>query len=229
MQRQAIFFVGRPGSGKDEQARRLVDEYGFQPVPSSQLIDQEFKAHSDDPDVQNEMARNKAGLLNSPKFVAKLIMRFVESHAAEGAGFVFSGSPRTIEEAEVEIPAMQKLYGSENVILVMLVLDKEVARWRIEHRRICRAHKHPVPWTPETEKLTTCPIDGSELFVRPLDAPELVDTRFRKYEELTEPTLKIFEKYGVPFFPIDATKSIEAMHQDVAVAVERRQSAVSPQ
>lgn len=229
MQTKVIFLVGIPGAGKDEQAGRLVQEYGFRQVPSSQLIDEEFKAHPDDPEVQSEMARNKSGLLNSPKFVAKLIMRFVEQQAKEGATFVFSGSPRTIEEAEVEIPAMQRLYGVEGVILVMLVLDKEVARWRITHRRICRAHKHPIAWTPETEKLTACPIDGSELFVRPLDDPKLVDTRFKEYEEFTAPTLQVFEKYGVPFFVIDATKSIEGMHQDIAAAVERRQSAVSPQ
>lgn len=221
MQPKAIFFIGLPGAGKDEQARRLIEKYGFEQVPSSQLLQKKFDSNPNDPIIKHEIELNKSGKLNSGPFTADVVMEFVYPLAAQGKGFVFSGSPRTVAEAEVEIPAMQKVYGKENVILILLELSKEAARWRIEHRRICRAHKHPIPWTPETEKLTVCPIDGSELFVRPLDAPKLVDTRFKEYEELTEPTIPVFEANGVPIFRIDATKSIEEMHRDIVAVVER--------
>ncbi len=227
MKPQAVFFIGLPGSGKDTQAELLVKEYGFQQVPSSQLIQKKLDADPDDPVIKHEIELNKSGKLNSGPFVANIVMEFVEPRAKQGAGFVFSGSPRTVAEAEVEIPAMQRVYGTESVILILLELSKDEARKRIATRRLCRAHKHPIPWTAETEKLTACPIDGSELYVRPLDAPELVDTRFKEYAELTEPTIPVFEANGVPIFRIDAMKSIPTMHQDIVAAVERRQPAVS--
>lgn len=224
---QAVFFIGRPGSGKDTQAQLLMEEYGFEQVPSSQLIQKKFDADPNNPIIKYEIELNKTGKLNSGPFVAGIIMDFVQEQAPKGTGFVFSGSPRTVAEADVEIPAMQKVYGKDNVILILLVLDKDEARRRIITRRFCRAHKHPIPATPEFAHLTVCPQDGSELYVRPLDDPKLVDTRFKEYEELTEPTLKVFEVNGVPFFMIDATKTIEGMHQDIVAAVERRQSAPS--
>ena len=225
MQPRAIFFIGIPGSGKDTQALLLMEEYGFEQVPSSQLIQEEFEARPDDPEVQREIKRNKDGLLNSPKFVARLIMRFVEPRAKEGAGFVFSGSPRTVEEAEVEIPAMQRFYGEENVILILMDLQRDEARRRITTRRLCKAHKHPIPATPEFDHIKVCPKDGSELYVRELDNPALVDTRFKAYDEETAPTVPIFSAFGVPIFRVDASQSIQGIHQDVVAAIERRQSA----
>jgi adenylate kinase len=227
MKPQAIFFIGRPGSGKDTQAQLLMEEYGFMQVPSSQLIQKKLDANPDDPIIKQEIELNKTGELNSGPFVANVIMEFVREHVSDGAGFVFSGSPRTVAEAEVEIPEMQKVYGKDNVILLLLVLDKEEARHRILTRRLCRANKHPIHATPEFAHLKVCPQDGSELYVRELDDPKLVDTRFKAYEELTEPTIKIFEANGVPFFMIDATKTIEGIHHDIVAAIERRQSSPS--
>lgn len=225
IQPQAIFFIGVPGSGKDTQAELLVEEYGFESVPSSQLIQEEFEANPNDSEVKSEIIRNKTGLLNSPKFTAKIIMRFVEPRAKAGSGFVFSGSPRTVSEAEVEIPAMQNVYGKEDVILILMELNREEARRRITTRRLCRAHKHPIPATPEFAHIKACPKDGSELYVRDLDNPTLVDTRFKVYDEETAPTIEVFKKYGVPIFRVDASQSIQGIHQDVVAAVERRQSA----
>lgn len=226
MKPQAVFFIGRPGSGKDTQAEMLMQEYGFQQVPSSQLIQKKLDSDPNDPIIKHEIELNKSGKLNSGPFVANIILEFIRAYAVEGTGFVFSGSPRTVTEAEVLIPEMQNVYGKENVILILLELDKEEARHRITTRRLCKANKHPIPATPEFAELKACPQDGSELYVRDLDDPKLVDTRFKAYEELTEPTIPIFEKNGVPIFKIDAMKTIQGMHQDIVAAVERRSGPV---
>jgi len=42
-------------------------------------------------------------------------MQEVEHVAQEGRGVIFSGSPRTMGEAEVEIPTLIEVYGKEGV------------------------------------------------------------------------------------------------------------------
>ncbi|MCC6405342.1 MAG: nucleoside monophosphate kinase [Candidatus Yanofskybacteria bacterium] len=219
---QAVFFVGAPGSGKDTQAGLLIEEFGFIQVPSSKLILAKFAANPDDPVIREEKRKFDTGELNSGPFVAEIMMEFVRPVAAQGKGLIFSGSPRTVFEAEIEVPEMVKVYGADSVLVINLVIPDEVASSRIATRRLCRAHNHPIPATPEFASLTTCPKDGSELYVRELDDPSKTGTRFSEYRKLTEPTLNTFRANGVPIFAIDASQSIQAIHQEVVGALERR-------
>lgn len=223
---QAVFFVGAPGSGKDTQAGLLIEEFGFIQVPSSKLILAKFAANPDDPVIREEKRKFDTGELNSGPFVAEIMMEFVRPLAAQGKGLIFSGSPRTVFEAEIEVPEMVKVYGADSVLVINLVIPDEVASSRIATRRLCRAHNHPIPATPEFASLTTCPKDGSELYVRDLDDPSKTGTRFSEYRKLTEPTLNTFRANGVPIFPVDAAQSIQAIHQEVVGALERRSTAV---
>ena len=222
LSKQVIILIGPPGSGKDTQALRLEEEYGMAQVPSSKIIRAKFAENPDDPVIQQEKVKFDTGLLNTPVLVAEWIMEFVRPLAAKGQGLVFSGSPRTPHEAEVEFPELLKLYGERNVRVILVLLSEGDARSRIAVRRFCKANKHPIPNTPEFAKLTTCPKDGSPLERRALDDASLQDTRFKEYQQLTEPCLKIAEKFGVRIFPIDGRKPIEEIHHDIVDIIERQ-------
>jgi adenylate kinase len=224
MSNQVIICIGIPGTGKDTQAIRLVEEYGIVQVPSSKLLLAKFAANPDDPDIQREKEFFDTGKLNSGPFVAGVIMEFVRPLAARGVGLVFSGSPRTIHEAEVEFPELLRLYGDRNVRVIHFVLSEEDARARIAGRRFCKANKHPIPVGPEYDALTACPKDGSPLERRALDDAHLQDQRFEEYRNLTEPCLKAALKYGIAVFPVNASKSIEAIHHDIVAVVERHRT-----
>lgn len=223
MQKSVVILVGPPGSGKDTQATRLTEEMGYVQVPSSKIIRDKFAANPDDPVIQEERRKFDTGLLNEPKLVSEWIMEFVRPLAAQGRSLVFSGSPRTPHEAEVEYPALQELFGRENVILVYLDIDLEEMTRRIAGRRFCKKHGHVVPGTAESAALTKCPIDGSPLFRRDLDSPELVATRHQEFVNLTLPVVDIAKQYAVPVFTLDGNQAIEAVHHEVAGVVERRQ------
>jgi len=219
--KQVIILIGPPGSGKDTQAIRLEEEYGLVQVPSSKIIRAKFTENPDDPILQREKHLFDTGLLNTPELVAEWIMEFVRPLAAQATGLVFSGSPRTPHEAEVEFPELLKLYGDRNVRVILMLLSERDARERIAGRRFCKANKHPIPNTPEFAKLTTCPKDGSPLERRALDDASLQDTRFKEYQQLTEPSLKIAEKYGVRIFPVNALRPIEEIHHEIVDIIER--------
>jgi adenylate kinase len=229
IQKAVVILVGPPGSGKDTQAERLTEEMGFVQVPSSRIIRAKFADNPDDPVIQEQRRIFDAGKLNDPKLVSEWVMEFVRPLAAQGRSLVFSGSPRTPHEADVEIPALQDLYGRPNVILIYLDVGLEIMRQRIAGRRFCRAHGHVIADSPVTVGLTKCPQDGSELYRRDLDAPELVPVRLREFTELTRPVVDIARQYGVPVFTLDGDQSIEALHQEIAAVIERRQSPVPSQ
>jgi len=221
MQKQVVVFVGPPGSGKDTQAERLVDELGFVQVPSSKIIRAKFAENQNDPVIQEEKRKFDVGLLNDAVLVAQWIMEFVRPLAMEGKSQVFSGSPRTPHEAEVEYPALQELYGPEYVMVIYLDIDLDEMKTRIAGRRFCKANGHVIAGSPEFAHLTVCPQDGSELFQRPLDDASLVETRYNEFKTLTLPVVEIAKEYGVPVYMLDGKKSIESLHHDIVALIER--------
>ncbi len=219
---QAIVLIGPPGSGKDTQAAYLVEELGFVSVPSSKIIRAKFDAHPDDPVIREQKRIYDAGLLNDPVLVSEWILEFVRPLALQGQSVVFSGSPRTAHEADVEFPALQELYGVEYVRVVYLEISLEESTRRIAGRRFCVAQGHVFPGSPESEQLVACPQDGSALIRRELDAPELIATRHQQYLDRTFPVIEIARTLGVPVFSLEGGKEIEAVHHDIVGIIERR-------
>lgn len=224
--KQVIIFIGPPGSGKDTQANLLVEEYGMVQMPSSHLLRAKFASNPDDPDIKREKELFDTGKLNTGPFVAEVMMEFVRAQAAQGKNLIFSGSPRTLHEAEVEFAELEKLFSLECLHVIHLTVPEDEAIRRISSRRFCRANSHPIPGTPEFAHLKSCPKDGSELYVRPLDDPKLYATRLNEYRTLTEPCLELARKLGLAITEIDGTKTIEAIHADIATLIERHRAPV---
>lgn len=218
---QVAIFIGPPGSGKDTQTEFLHEEYGFVTMPSSQIIRAKFAESPDDPVIVREKELFDTGKLMTPEVVVEWMMEFVRVQASQGHSMVFSGSPRTPHEARVEAVELPKLFGPRGVVVFHLQLDEQEARARIAKRRFCKAKNHVIPGTPEFEHITTCPKDQSELFVRPLDDATLQDTRFAEYRELTEPCVQILQEAGCAVHVIDASKTIQGIHQDIVGILER--------
>jgi len=221
MQYRVVIFLGAPGTGKDTQADYLVREMGMVQVPSSQIILKKFEEHPDDPVIKEQIARVKAGFLNDATLTGKWIMEYVRAELPKGRPLVFSGSPRTVEEGKVELAELDTLVDLRHVVAFDLTLDEKVARDRIRKRRICRANKHSIPGTPEFQHLKVCPLDGSKLYVRDLDADELQNQRWDEYYTKTVPTIELVRSSGVPFFAVDAGQAILAIHHEIVDVVER--------
>jgi adenylate kinase family enzyme len=150
-------------------------------------------------------------------------MEYVRPLAELGKSLAFSGSPRTPHEAEVEFPALQELFGRENVLLIYLDIDLNEMKRRIAGRRFCAANGHVIPGSPEFAHLTVCPQDGSALARRALDDESKVQTRHSEFVNLTLPVVDIAKQQAVAVFTLDGSQSIEAVHHEVAGVVERRQ------
>jgi len=230
MPKQVIFLFGQPGAGKGTQAELLADKLGYHHLESSKVIETCFQKESPEKvfeidgqtfKVADEKIRWDTGLLNSPPFVVNLMVEKIKELAEEEKSIIFSGSPRTEYEAEKEIPLLIELYGIGNIRFIMLEVSPETTIFRNSRRRICELIRHSILFSKETEKLTKCPLDGSDLVKRKgLDDPDTILKRLEVFKEQTFPVVKIIEKYGLKLRKVNGEHSVADVFKGVLKEVQ---------
>jgi len=216
IQNQVVVLIGPPGAGKGTQADLLSEDFGFIHFETSKIIEAKFsKAGSDDMEMAQQYEMFKAGKLNDPKLVRAWVIEEIQKISKENNSIVFSSSPRTIFEAEGEVPLFESIYDKGNIHVVNIEVSEEESVKRNSGRRICKANRHPIPNFPEFEGITSCPKDGSEIVIRILDNPETIKIRYATYLEETKPVLDFFKKRGYKVIEINGDQSIKVVHDDI--------------
>ncbi|OGN07096.1 MAG: hypothetical protein A3B86_01650 [Candidatus Yanofskybacteria bacterium RIFCSPHIGHO2_02_FULL_38_22b] len=213
----AVVLIGPPGSGKGTQADLLAEKFGLIHIESSKIIEEKFKnASPDDLLLSQQKKIWQSGELNDPKMVTGWLVEAMKNVWQSGAGLILSASPRTVFEAEAEIPVLEELYGKDNVKIFNIDLSREESFNRNSNRRICEKNRHPVPNLPEFKDLETCPRDGSKLIRRGhLDDPETVKLRYDVYLKRTEPIIDLLKNRGYEIIQVNGEQSIEDVYKEV--------------
>ncbi len=229
--KRVIILFGPPGAGKGTQSELLSEKMGLYLFETSKILEREFKRaekldenakdrfveiEGETFDVLNEYAIWKRGELCSPPWVTWLSMKEFERLNEEGDNLIIAGSPRTVYEAEREMPLLEKLYGKENINIFLLEISAEATLHRNSKRRICELMRHSILYSKENEALELCPIDGSQLVSRKdLDDPETIKVRLEQYKERTLPLFEYFTKAGFRVNKIHAERSVADVHADI--------------
>ena len=212
----AVLLIGPPGSGKGTQADSLAEKFNLFHLESSRVIENKFKnADPNDKIIAHEKEAWKAGELTDPGLVREWMLEEIRSLHDKGIGIVLSGSPRTMFEAEGEMPIFEELYGKDNVKTVHLNLSKEESIKRNSSRRICEANRHTIPDFPILKDITACPKDGSPLLKRELDTPETIGVRYEVYLRRTQPILSFLQDRGYNVMEIEGEQDIGKVSEDI--------------
>jgi len=225
MKKQVIILFGPPGAGKGTQAILLAEKLDLFHFETSGIIEKIIMNSNEEDFIEEKGKRYyfkkekqlwKEGKLWDPPFVVHFAKEKIKLLAGGEKGIVFSGSPRTVYEAEELAPLLKKLYGKENIKVFLIEIDPEDTIFRNSHRRICELMRHPILYNKETEKLTICPLDGSKLIRRKgLDDLESIKTRLEAYKERTRPVLEVFEKERIKVNKINGKQSVSNVHKDI--------------
>ena len=210
MQSKVIILFGSPGSGKGQQADLLADMRGLIHIDTGKLLRAILKDPEalKDPKTQKEKELNDAGILNTPAWVVEVLKKKIEAVAKLGYGIVFSGSPRTLYEAQEIFPFLETLFGKEYIKIFYLNVPLEVAEERNRSRFVCGVCRRPLlaAYYP-SKNPESCPVCAGPLERRVDDDPEKFKTRSREYIERTKPAIDYAREHGFPIHEIDGTEA----------------------
>lgn len=224
-----IIILGPPGSGKGTQAGLLAEKAGFYYFETSKIGEEKIsRAKKGDYLLvdgqkyyfEKEKKLWEKGKLWSPPFVTALIENKIKELADRKENIVFSGSPRTLYEGKKIIPLLKKLYGRENIIVVLIKQSAQTSIFRNSRRKICQLMRHSILYSKETAGLTKCPLDGSKLVKRKkLDDPETIKTRLKEYQEKTKPLIELFKQAKIKVRQINGERPVADVFADILKAI----------
>ncbi len=204
---KAVAIYGSPGAGKGMQATLLEHHYGFTHFDTGKFI--EHTVH--DPDKQkNRTIRHErklfdAGYLNTPSWVFSIVKDKITKLSKAKESLVFSGSPRTLYEAERLVPLLERLYGRKNLVFFSLDVPKEMAVYRNLHRRVCSLCGAVIIHSDVRHK--ECPICSGKLVKRSLDNKKAIVRRFEQYIDRTKPIFEFLKERGYRIVKIRGNRS----------------------
>ena len=210
MKKEFLVF-GPPGAGKGTQANLLAAKFNLIHFDTGKYIEHVVQdpANRSNPEIDKLRMDFDRGVLLDPQWVFKIVSSQTKKIAESGYGLVFSGSPRTYDEAFVLgddgrgfMGVLEDTFGKENIVTVFLRVAPETSIKRNSNRLICSVcgvavmyHEHSRP--------EFCPICGGLFRRRTLDAPETIKVRLVEYEKRTAPILEGLKKNGYELLEVD--------------------------
>ncbi|MBI2577409.1 MAG: nucleoside monophosphate kinase [Candidatus Wildermuthbacteria bacterium] len=210
-------FLGAPGAGKGTQSTLVSEHFRLQRIETSKLLEARFKSAKEDDEIEvsgkryviaEQEHRWRTGLLCEDGFVAFIVGEKLQELYAGGKSVVLDGFPRTIGQLEPLLPFILDSFGKDHIAVIYIDIQEEEAVFRNSNRRICDLMRHPILFTPETENLTMCPLDGSKLVKRALDDPKVIKVRFEEFRTQTLPLLNYFADQEIPLHTVKAEQSV---------------------
>jgi adenylate kinase len=189
-----LVLLGPPGSGKGTQAERLVSELGFQRISMGDLFRMAIQK-------KDKMGRRVKQYLAEGKLVPdSIVMEMVKGELAEhgeGEDVVFDGFPRSIKQAIAFDRLLDRLARELDMVLYFDVPFALLMK-RLTRRRVCPkcGAVYNLDTAPPLDEIR-CDRCGSPLAKREDDTEEVVQRRFKVYQQETEPIADYYGKKGV--------------------------------
>ena len=213
MKKIVAILYGPPGSGKGTQANIIAHKLNLIHFDTGRFL--EDLVH--DPERQREkiVKRERAlfdkGILMTPSFVLREVANKVRELRKAGWGIIFSGSPRTMYEANALLPILNKLYGKKNIYVFLLNIPPKSSIERNGRRLVCSVCGHMVlaAYHPLTVP-KHCPVCAGPLYKRTLDTPDVIKVRLVEFKNRTLPILKLLKKQK---YRVNVINALPAPHK----------------
>lgn len=217
MNRDLILF-GPPGAGKGTQGALLAERFGLLRLSTGDVLRDAVRRGT----AMGLAARRfmDAGELVPDDVMFGIVRDYLAGEAA-ARGVIFDGFPRTLPQAQGLDSLMNEL-GRPLELVLVLDVDGEALVKRLGGRRSCAdcGAVFNVEFEPPAID-GRCDVCGGSLTLRPDDEPATVRRRLEVYDEQTAPLLAYFESSAAAVQHVDGDRGIEAVHEDLARALQQ--------
>lgn len=189
-----IVLLGPPGAGKGTQAVRLAERYEVPHVSTGDIL--RFVVAWGTEIGQRAKSYMDEGELVPDELVLELLRIRLAQEDAQ-AGFVMDGFPRTLPQAEALDKILAEIGQAIDGVLYLEVPD-ELIVLRLSARASCPTcgRTYNLLASPPKEDLR-CNRDGSPLFQRDDDRPEVIQQRLGVFKRQTYPLIKYYADRGM--------------------------------
>jgi adenylate kinase len=208
-----LIIFGPPGAGKGTQAPRLAGLHGIPQVATGDMFRAAIGAQTP-LGVEAKGYLDRGELVPDELTVAMLRARLDEDDALEG--FLLDGFPRNVAQARA-LDSMLVSAGRTLTGIVVLDVPEDEIVARVSGRWLSRSGNvyHSIFNPPQVAGRDD--VDGSELYRRPDDDPEVVRRRYHEvYLPQTLPVLDYYRSQGVAVREVAGLGST----QDVAARLD---------
>ena len=209
--RPQLILLGAPGTGKGTQAKRIVDEFGYNHVSTGDLLRGEIAKGS-------ELGQKVKGIIDRGDLVNdQVVLELLNANCnISESAYIFDGFPRNIEQSE--LLESEVLNGAVSKALYFDI-DLAVLVERISNRRIAPKSGEIYNLISRPPKVPgKCDVSGEELIHRKDDNEETVRNRLDVFKNTIAPILDYYEGRGV-LVRINASNSADDIFAKVGEAI----------
>ncbi|MGH2727488.1 MAG: adenylate kinase [Actinomycetota bacterium] len=207
-----IVLLGPPGAGKGTQAVRLAETYAVPHVSTGDIL-RFVVAWQTDIGNRAKSYMDEGELVPDELVLELLRIRLAQEDAA--AGFVMDGFPRTLPQAEALDKILAEI-GQHIDGVIYLEVPDELIVLRLSARASCRTCGRTYNLLASPPKVDMrCDRDGSTLFQRDDDRPEVIQQRLNVFKRQTHPLISYYEERGLLRTVDGATSEEEVLERMV--------------
>ncbi|MBE6157573.1 MAG: adenylate kinase [Firmicutes bacterium] len=208
-----IMFIAAPAAGKGTQAELVVEKYGIPHISTGDILRDISK---EDSEIGHYVAETLAsGELVKDDITYQLIEDRLNKDDCKN-GFIIDGFPRNLNQA-IEYDKILSNLGYDIGHVIVINIEEKTLEKRITGRRICENCKsifniNDEQSAPQIESV--CDNCGGKLYQRRDDNLEAFQTRYKMYQEKTEPIIEHYRKLGV-IHEVDGNDTVENVFKKV--------------
>lgn len=205
-----LIFIGRPGSGKSTQIRRLQEEFNCKIIGTGNLMREMAKQDS-------YVSKKLKSVLDAgglpPEWLAMYLWINELMKIKPEDNIILDGSPRRLMEAK-RMDSVFKWLGRDNVKAFVINISEEESINRLTKRKVCSKCENSIPYLPETRGLTSCDKCGGELVTRGDDDVNDIKNKFGWYRRNVEKVIRHYKKLGKSVM-INGEQSVDGVYEEI--------------